>query len=36
MCIVHVLNKLNENWVFQKQKWLKYAICLVYSPHERG
>ena len=36
MCTVCVLNKLNENRVFQKQKWLKYTICLVYSPCERG
>ena len=36
MCMVRVLSKLNENRAFQKQKWLKYAICLVYSPHMRG
>ena len=36
MCIVCVLSKLNGNRVFQKQKRLKYAICLVYSPRERG
>ena len=36
MCIVRILGKLNKNPVSQKQKWLKYAICLVYSPHARG